>query len=142
MPAKTKAVGTCHTVLSVHSQLKEIVTEYKALYLEWLYAPTLLPEPFKTFDDLKNHYKMFPQTVTEEEAKRWLYEPPVQEGLKIILKSQHNQKMVELYKIYYEKAKEDTNAFKAFVEFSNQFFGNENKENELTAILKGVSLDE
>jgi Trp operon repressor len=43
--------------------------------------------------------------------------------------------MIELYNIYYENAKKDTNAFKAFVDFSEKFFATE-KESELLALLQ------
>ncbi len=48
--------------------------------------------------------------------------------------------MIELYNVYFEKAKEDTQAFKAFTDFSDKFF--EDNVNELTQLLNGVDIDE
>ena len=122
---------------SIKEKLKTICSEYKGIYLLWLYAPYLLPKKFKSFDELKEHYKMFPK-ITEEAAKIWLTEEPVQIALKELLKSQHNQKMVELYNKYYTLALEgDTQAFRCFIDFSKTFFGN-GEESELQAILKNV----
>ena len=49
--------------------------------------------------------------------------------------------MTELYNIYFEKAKEDVQAFKAFVDFSATYF-KDNQESELQKILNGVDLGE
>ncbi len=48
--------------------------------------------------------------------------------------------MVELYNIYYDKAKEDVQAFKAFVDFSKTFFKG-NEESELQKALNGIDFD-
>ena len=137
---KPKEVGTPKNEKSILTQLKEVTTETKATYICWLYAKELLPQDFKTLEDLKKYYPMIPKGVTEKTAQRWLLEDSVQKAIKMLLKAQHEKKLVELYNIYYEKAKEDTNAFKAFTDFSQQFFA-DSKETELQAILKGVKLD-
>lgn len=141
--ATTRPVGSTTTSTSIKQQMISLIPEYKALYLYWLYAPDLLPPDahIKTFNDLVGHYKMFPKNITEEQAKVWLYEAPVQNALKVLLKAKHSQKMVELYNIYFDKAKTDTNAFKAFIDFSDKYFADEN-ESELQKILNQVNLDE
>lgn len=138
---KTTTVGNT-TRTSITYRLRDLITEYKVLYLFWLYAPELLPEgQFSTFDDLKNHYQVFPKGITEKQAKNWLYEEPVQNALMLLIKASHKRKMVELYNIYFEKAKTDVQAFRAFSDFSNTFFADKG-ENELQRILNGVKIDD
>lgn len=143
MKNEIREVGsTASKFTTIKEQMKDLIPEYKALYLYLLYAPELLPDKtIKTYDDLKARYKMFPQSYTEEQARLWLYEEPTQNALKVLFKAKHNQRMVELYNIYFEKAKEDVQAFKAFVDFSNTFFKN-NDESELQKILNNVNLDD
>ena len=138
---KPKEIGTPKNEKSILTQLKEVTSETKMRYICWLYAKELLPQDFETLEDLKAYYPMIPKGVTEKTAKRWLLEDSVQKATKMLLKAKHGQKMIELYNIYYEKAKDDTNAFKAFTDFSQQFFA-DSKETELQAILKGVKLED
>lgn len=142
MAVQTTGENTSKCV-SIRTKMKELIPEYKVLYLYWLYSPDLLPaeSKIKTFEELKNHFKMFPNGVTEESAKVWLYEEPVQNALKLLLKAKQSQRMVELYNIYFVKAKDDVQAFKAFVDFSNTFFHNDG-ESELQSILNNVDIDE
>lgn len=133
--------STASKFTTIKEQMKELIPEYKALYLYFRYSPELLPDKtIKTYDDLKEKYKMFPRTFTEEEAKLWLYEEPTQNALKVLLKAKHNQKMVELYNIYFEKAKDDVQSFRAFVDFSKTFFKG-NEESELQKILNNTDID-
>lgn len=57
------------------------------------------------------------------------------------LKEQHEQKLINLYNIYYEKAQTDVNAFKAFLDFSDRFFAS-NDESSLMGIIDKVHLNE
>lgn len=127
-----------NTQESLKIKMQNICTDYKAIFLWWKYAPELLPKGIKTFKDLQDRYQKFPN-VTEQEAELWLYEKPVQDSLKELLKSQHTKKMMELYNIYFEKAKTDVQAFKAFIDFSNAFFADE-KDSELEMLLKGIKV--
>lgn len=137
-----EAGSTASKFTTIKQQMKNLIPEYKALYLYYIYAPELLPNSsIKTFDDLKEHFKMFPQGIIESQAKLWLYEEPTQNALKVLLKAKHTQRMTELYNIYFEKAKEDVQAFKAFVDFSSTYF-KDNQESELQKILNGVDLGE
>jgi len=79
--------------------------------------------------------------MTEQSCNNWLMEENVQTAVKWLLKREHQAKMIELYNIYYNKAKEDTNAFKAFTDFSDKFFAQE-KDSELLGILNGIKDDE
>lgn len=56
------------------------------------------------------------------------------------LKSEHENKLIELYDIYYKKCLEDNTYFKAFSDVSKELFKN-NEESELMKILNGVELD-
>lgn len=141
MGTKKPLVGsTTSKCTTIKQQMKELIPEYKALYLYFLYAPELLPDKgIKTYKDLKAHFQMFPKGVTEADAGLWLYEEPVQNALKVLMKSKHSQQMVELYNIYFEKAKDDVQSFRAFVDFSNTFFKG-NEESELQKILNGTTI--
>ena len=99
-----------NTQESLKTKMQNICTDYKAIWLWWKYAPELLPKGIKTFKDLQDRYQKFPN-VTEQEAELWLYEKPVQDSLKELLKSQHTKKMMELYNIYFEKAKTDVHVY-------------------------------
>ena len=124
---------------SILVHLKNMVkTDTKVYYILWKYAPQLLPQHFKTFDDLKNNYKCFTKGATEKIAENWLMEENVQTAVKWLLQREHQKKMIELYNIYFDKAKSDTNAFKAFVEFSNQFFADD-KKNGILEIAQKLS---
>ena len=56
------------------------------------------------------------------------------------LKNQHESKLIELYKAYYQKALEgDNQAFKPFLDVSKELFA-DGQENELMKILKNVDV--
>lgn len=140
---KTDGYGQGKSVsneVSIQSKLFSLVKTYpKVYFIMWKYAPKLLPNPdMKTFNDLKNNYKAFTDGMTEQSCNNWLMEENVQTAVKWLLKREHQKKMIELYNIYYDKAKEDTNAFKAFVDFSNQFFADD-KKNEILDIVQGLN---
>ena len=127
---------------SILVHLKNMVkTDTKVYYILWKYAPQLLPQQFKTFDDLKNGYKVFTPGMTEKTAENWLLEENVQTAVKWLLKREHQAKMIELYNVYYNKAQEDTNAFKAFIDFSNQFFA-DSQSSELLNIVQKINDDD
>lgn len=129
--------------LSIYSKLKTMVkTDSKVYFIIWKYAPHLLSNPnLKTFDDLKGNYKTFTDGMTEQSCNNWLMESNVQTAIKWLLKRLHQAKLIELYDTYYLKAKEDTNAFKAFTDFSDKFFAEE-QSSELLGILNGIKDDE
>lgn len=129
---------------SILQRIKEMVrTDAKVYFILWKYAPQLLPDggELKTFNDLKNHYKTFTDGMTESTCNNWLTEQNVQTAVKWLLKRLHQQKMIELYNLYFIKAKEDTNAFKAFTDFSEKFFAQE-KESELLSILQNADVED
>lgn len=129
---------------SILQRIKEMVrTDAKVYFILWKYAPQLLPDgsELKTFNDLKNHYKTFTDGMTESTCNNWLTEQNVQTAVKWLLKRLHQQKMIELYNLYFVKAKEDTNAFKAFTDFSEKFFAQE-KESELLSILQNADVED
>lgn len=112
-----------------------VKTQAKAYYIIWRYAPELLPnQDIKTFEELTSQYKTFTVGMTEHVCENWLMESNVQTAVKWLLKREHQKKMIELYGIYYDKAKTDTNAFKAFVDFSNQFFEDDKKSDILDIV--------
>ena len=55
--------------------------------------------------------------------------------------TEHQSKLVELYNLYFEKAKEDANTFKSFNDVSKELF-KDAEEDELTKILQGVRIDD
>ena len=142
MPVKYGAGKSVSQENSIYSKLKEIIkTDTKVYYVMWKYAPQLFPNEFKTFNDLKSNYKVFTDGVTEHTAENWLSEQNVQTAIKWLLKRLHQQKMIELYNIYFEMAKKDVAAFKAFTDFSEKFFANE-KESELLSMLGKIDIEE
>ena len=130
--------------MSILRKIKEMVkTDAKVYFILWKYAPQLLTDGdnLKTFDDLKNNYKTFTEGMTESTCENWLSEQNVQTAIKWLLKRLHQQKMIELYNLYFEKAKDDTNAFKAFTDFSEKFFAAE-KESELLSMLQNADVED
>ena len=139
---KTDGFGVGKSTSQEESVLSHIIgmvkTQAKAYYIIWKYAPELLPNPdVKTFEDLTSQYKTFTKGMTAHVCENWLMEENVQTAVKWLLKREHQKKMIELYNIYYDKAKDDTNAFKAFIDFSNQFF-NDDKKSDILDIIQGI----
>lgn len=128
---------------TIYQNLKDMIgTDTKVYYIMYLYCPEYLKgateKPIESFDDLKSRYEVFSETITEEICKRYLLEEGVQSAVKWLLKRLHQKKMIELYNTYYQKALDgDTQAFKAFLDFSETFF-KEDKENGLTALLSRI----
>ena len=132
-----KAVSNEESVLS--HIIGMVKTQAKAYYIIWKYAPELLPnQDVKTFEDLTSQYKTFTKGMTAHVCDNWLMEENVQTAVKWLLQREHQKKMIELYNIYYDKAKDDTNAFKAFIDFSNQFFADD-KKNGILEIVQGLN---
>ena len=132
-----KSVSNEESVLS--HIIGMVKTQAKAYYIIWKYAPELLPNPnVKTFEDLTSQYKTFTKGMTAHVCENWLMEENVQTAVKWLLQREHQKKMIELYNIYYDKAKSDTNAFKAFIDFSNQFFADD-KKNGILEIVQGLN---
>lgn len=129
--------------MSIYRKLQEMIgTDTKVYYIMYLYCPEYLKdydkEPIKTFEDLRDRYKVFSDTITEETCKRYLLEQGVQSAVKWLLNRLHQKKMIELYNVYYNKALNgDVQAFKAFQDFSDKFF-KENKEGGLTQLLNKI----
>lgn len=127
---------------SLMQKLHEMLpTQVKVYYIVWKYAPSLLPKKIDTFEELTEEYKGFTKGMDEAQCERWLAEESVQAAVKYLLKRMHAQKLVELYEIYFDKAKEDVQAFQAFSKFSEKFFEDDG-EDELRAVLKEVKLDD
>lgn len=128
---------------SIYATLKEMIgTDIKVYYIMFLYCPEYLKEadrrPVKDFEDLKSRYEVFSNSFTEDICKRYLLEEGCQAAVKWLLKRLHQKKLIELYNTYYEKALSgDTQAFKAFLEFSDKFF-KDDKENGLTKLLNKI----
>ena len=127
---------------SLMSKLHEMLpTQVKVYYIVWKYAKNLLPKKVDSFEELTAEYKGFTPGMDEAHCERWLSEEVVQKAAKYLLKRIHEQNMIELYGIYFEKAKEDVQAFKAFSEFSENFFGDDG-EDELLSILNATDIND
>lgn len=128
---------------SIYATLKEITgTDTKAYYIMYLYCPEYLKEadrkPVADFEDLKSRYKCFSDSITESICKRYIMEQGCQSAIKWLLKRLHQKKMIELYDKYYQKSLDgDVQAFKAWQEFSDKFFM-EDQENDLTRLLNKI----
>lgn len=129
--------------MSIYRKLQEMIgTDTKVYYVMYLYCPEYLKdyekEPIKTFEDLRDRYKVFSDTITEDTCKKYLLEQGVQSAIKWLLNRLHQKKMIELYNVYYDKSLNgDVQAFKAFQDFSDKFF-KENKEGGLTQLLSKI----
>lgn len=77
----------------------------------------------------------------EDAHQVYMNDPEYVKAYKIALEHNHQIRLIELYNLYFEKAKEDTNSFKAFLDFSDKFFSGDKGESELMGLLKGVKLD-
>lgn len=129
--------------MSIYRSLKEMIgTDTKVYYIMYLYCPEYLKDadikPIKDFDDLKSRYEAFSDTITEDICQRYLLEQGCQAAIRWLLKRLHQNKLVELYQTYYNKALQgDVQAFKAWQEFSDKFFM-EDQENDLTRLLNKI----
>lgn len=125
---------------SLLQKLHEMLpTQVKVYYIVWKYAKHLLPKKIDTFEELRTEYQGFTDGMDEAHCERWLAEESVQAAVKYLLKRMHNQKLIELYEIYFERAKTDVQAFQAFSKFSEKFF-EEDGEDELRSILNNTDL--
>ena len=129
--------------MSIYRSLKEMIgTDTKVYYIMFLYCPEYLKDadikPIKDFDDLKSRYEAFSDTITEDICQRYLLEQGCQAAIRWLLKRLHQSKLVELYQTYYNKALQgDVQAFKAWQEFSDKFFM-EDQETHLTRLLNKI----
>lgn len=125
---------------SLLQKLHEMLpTQVKVYYIVWKYAKHLLPKKIETFEELTAEYNGFTEGMDEAKCESWLTEEAVQAATKYLLKRLHNQKLIELYEIYFDKAKSDVQAFQAFSKFSEKFF-EEDGEDELRNILNNTDL--
>lgn len=117
----------------VKNKLREIgLTEGQAMLLLFLNGLTE-----SSWESISKSY--FNGKSLEDTKKYYLYQEGVQNGYKYLLSVIHKNKLIELYNIYFERAKEDTNAFNAFVKFSETFFKDE-QELELTSLLNNIDI--
>lgn len=125
---------------SLLQKLHEMLpTQVKVYYIVWKYAKHLLPKKIDTFEELTAEYKGFTEGMDEAKCESWLAEESVQAAAKYLLKRMHGQKLIELYEIYFDKAKSDVQAFQAFSKFSEKFFEDDG-EDELRSILNNTDL--
>lgn len=118
---------------TLKSKLEEYTTTKKVYWILWKYKVMYRNDKFEDIS------RKFLGGMKEDDAEKYLLEEDVQKAIKYLHKILHTQKMIELYNIYFERAKEDTNAFKAFVDFSKTFFADD-KESELAALLNSVDI--
>ena len=125
---------------SIFAELKErIGNEHTAYWVAWKYAPDLLPEKFKTFEELKERYSAVRNAnLTERDCEKYLYYTKVQEAVKWLLKKQKGARMIELYNRWYEMAKTDANALKEFMKLQDEFF-KDDELSELESILRNTA---
>ena len=147
MANKSASGKSVSTEVSIYQTLKNMInTDTKVYYVMWKYCPEYLKDhetnPIKTFDDLKERYAVFKDSITEKTCEKYMLEEGVQNAVLWLLKRLHQKKQIELYNAYYMKALSgDVQAFKAFEDFSEKFFA-ESKQNGLVSILNGISDDD
>lgn len=96
----------------------------------------------RTWEDINQSYHKGIYKTYEECHVTFQDDPSYIKAYKLAMEHVHNIKLIELYELYYNKAKEDVQAFKAFMDFSEKFFKDDKGENELMQILQGVDIDE
>lgn len=132
------SAGSTSKEKSIKLCLKDIVgTDTKVYYIMFKYCPEYLPKQIKTFKDLTEYYAVFTDKITEEVCEKYLFEENCQVAITWLLKRLHHKKMVELYNLYFEKAKDDVQSFRAFQDFSKEFF-KESKQSDLTMLLNRI----
>ena len=143
--AETKKGGSgksCQSEQSLMQKLHQMLpSQSKVYYIVWKYAKHLLPKKVDTFEDLTTQYKVFTDGMDEDHCERWLAEESVQSAVKYLLRRLHDQKLIELYYIYFDKAKDDVQAFQAFAKFSEKFF-EDSGDDELNTILNQTKISE
>ena len=75
------------TEASIYQTLKQMInTDTKVYYVMWKYCPEYLKDsekdPIETFDDLKNRYKVFTDSITEKTCEKYMLEQGVQNAVK------------------------------------------------------------
>lgn len=119
--------------VSLVQDVKSLVSEEKQKYIFWKLGIIT--------DDWEVLSKRYLRGKTQEYCDtEYMRDENVLKAMKLVMKIQHQSKMIELYNIYFERAKEDTNSFKAFVDFSKNFF-DEKDDSELIKLLNGVDLE-
>lgn len=128
---------------SILTELREMTgNDYMAYWIAWKYAPNLLSQKFPTYNDLCEYYKTLGnKKMSEAECEKWLYYSKVQDAVKWLLKKQKGARMIELYNIWFEMAKVDSNALKEFIKLQDIFFQND-EMSEVESILRGASFKE
>lgn len=126
---------------SIVPALREMLnSDYMAFWVVWKYAPDLLPENFKNFEEFSAHYKAISNKgLTERDCEKFIYLDKVQNAVKWLLKKQKNARMIELYNTWYQAAKKDANALKEFLKLQDEFF-KDAQVSELESILRGVEI--
>ena len=126
---------------SVMVTLKEMVrTDSKVYWILWKFCPELLSTKCETYEDLKKTYAAF-RNLDEDTVNSYIYNEGVQNAVKWLLKRMDGARMIELYNIYYERAKSDVQAFKALIDFKKEFFS-DGESSELLRILGGADVSE
>lgn len=96
----------------------------------------------RTWGDINKSYLCDVYPTFEDAHTMYLDDPQYIKAYRMAMEHVHNIKLIELYDLYYNKAKDDVQAFKAFLDFSDKLFKNDEGENELMKILQGVDIDE
>lgn len=122
---------------SLYQRLNHHVSEAKCKVI--LYGVGL--EKSRTWEDLNKSYLKGVYDTYEECHTAYMDSPPYVKAYKLAMAHVHELKLIELYNLYYEKAKEDVQSFRAFLEFSAKFFEGGTEETELMSILSGVNID-
>lgn len=114
-------------------KIKNMVTEPKQKYIFWKLG-LINNQDWDTLSERYLNGKSLEWCDSEYKT-----EEDVQKAMRFAMKVLHEAKMIELYNIYFERAKEDVQSFKAFIDFSEKFFAEES-ESELMQLLNGIDV--
>jgi hypothetical protein len=128
-------MGTPRQEETIYSKLREFTTEAKVRYV--LFKVGLSEE--SDWNVVSSRY--LNGLSLEDMDRKYSTSEDVQKAMKLVLRILHDKKMSELYNIYFDRAKEDVQSFRAFTDFSEKYFAND-KEDKLISILNGVDFDD
>ena len=125
--------------LDIVGEIRSRLPDYVSNYIFWKYAPYCLEFEARTFEDLKNSSKDFPQDSTERTAERWLLDDGTQSCVRLLLEKKNERQLLDLHETYVEAAQTDPQALRALLELNKSLF--KERESGLMKILKGLPDD-
>lgn len=107
----------------IYSLINRGISRPRAYWIVFKFAPHLLPQPCKTFEDLRKNFPSDFANANEKNFENLLNYEEVQSGVKWLMKRLDGQRDIELYNKYYDLAMDgNVQALKAYMDFKEKFF--------------------